>query len=137
MAVFAAAEAGDPQAVARVDRFARVVAQGLAAMVLTVNPDLVVIGGGLSRAGDAVASPVRDHLGRLCLDPPEVVVSTLGTEAVSLGAVRLALEHLNTELFGALSTTERSPLPPVTTAAEANAAALSPPALTRASDRAV
>ncbi|MFD3533801.1 ROK family protein [Streptomyces sp. NPDC058664] len=98
--LFSDAQAGDPDAVARVDRFARILAQGIAAMVLTVNPDLVVIGGGLSRAGEALARPVRDHVEQLCLDPPQVATSTLGTEAVALGAVRLALEHLNLQLFG-------------------------------------
>ncbi|MFF8598102.1 ROK family protein [Streptomyces sp. NPDC015232] len=109
--IFADAQAGDIEATAMVDRFARVVAQGLAAMVLTVNPDLVVIGGGLSRAGEGAAAPIRAHLGRLCLDPPDVAVSELGTEAVSLGAVRLALEHLNADLFGTLGAATYSPLP--------------------------
>ncbi|WP_190211064.1 ROK family transcriptional regulator [Kitasatospora indigofera] len=99
--IFADAAAGDPSATARVDRFARVLAQGIAAMVLTVNPDLVVIGGGLSQAGEALAGPVRGHLDKLCLDPPQVAASTVGVEAVALGAVRLALEHTNAELFGA------------------------------------
>ncbi|OKI25683.1 ROK family transcriptional regulator [Streptomyces sp. CB03911] len=98
--IFADAAAGDTTATARVDRFSRVLAQGIAAMVLTVNPDLVVIGGGLSQAGEALAGPVRSHLDKLCLDPPQVAASTLGTEAVALGAARLALEHLNVELFG-------------------------------------
>ncbi|MFE9040227.1 ROK family protein [Streptomyces sp. NPDC007818] len=110
-AVFADARAGDAAAVARVDAFARVVAQGLAAMILTVNPDLVVIGGGLSRAGDAVTDPIRAHLDRLCLDPPTVAASELGTDAVCLGAVRMALEHLNATLFGERSTGGQSPLP--------------------------
>ncbi|WP_051844592.1 ROK family transcriptional regulator [Streptomyces globisporus] len=98
--LFADAEAGEPEAVARVDHFARILAQGIAAMVLTVNPDLVVIGGGLSRAGEALAGPVRNHMEQLCLDPPQVATSALGVEAVTLGAVRLALEHVNLQLFG-------------------------------------
>ncbi|MEU3460674.1 ROK family transcriptional regulator [Streptomyces sp. NPDC006733] len=108
--IFADAQGGDTEAATRVDRFARVLAQGIAAMVLTVNPDLVVIGGGLSQAGEALAEPVRVHLDQLCLDPPQVAASTVGVEAVALGAVRLALEHLNAELFGARTTSAVGPV---------------------------
>ncbi|MEU3497687.1 ROK family transcriptional regulator [Kitasatospora cineracea] len=99
-AIFAAAKAGDAAARERVDRFAQTLAQGIAAMVLTVNPDLVVIGGGLAQAGEAMVDPIRSHLDRICLDPPRVDASALGPEAVALGAARLALDHLNEELFG-------------------------------------
>ncbi|MEU1425338.1 ROK family transcriptional regulator [Kitasatospora sp. NPDC005751] len=98
--IFADAQAGDAVAAEHVDRFARTLAQGIAAMVLTVNPDLVVIGGGLSQAGEAAVGPIRGHLESLCLDPPRVDSSALGVEAVALGAARLALDHLNAQLFG-------------------------------------
>lgn len=97
--VFADAEAGDPAALARVDRFARIYAQGAAAMVLTVNPDLLVLAGGLSRAGETLAGPTRRYLQELCLDPPEVRASALGVDAVALGAVRVGLDRLDQELF--------------------------------------
>ncbi|GAA4838433.1 ROK family transcriptional regulator [Kitasatospora terrestris] len=98
--IFADAQAGDSVAVEQVDRFAHTLAQGIAAMVLTINPELVVVGGGLSQAGEAMAGPIRNHLERLCLDVPRVDVSALGAEAVALGAVRLALDRVNEELFG-------------------------------------
>lgn len=61
-------------------------------------------------AGEAAAPLIRTHhghLGHLCLDPPEVAVSNLDTEAVSLGP---CLAHLNPSLVGTLSSTEQSPL---------------------------
>ncbi|WP_345695715.1 ROK family transcriptional regulator [Kitasatospora terrestris] len=125
--IFAEAQSGAPEAVELVDRFARTVSQGLAAMVLTVNPDLVVIGGGLSRAGDAVTDPVRAHLDQLCLDPPQVAASILGTEAVALGAARLALDHLNARLFGANSTPEPAGPRPEPALLPLNEQALAPP----------
>ncbi|RKE23439.1 ROK family transcriptional regulator [Streptomyces sp. TLI_171] len=99
--LFADAQAGDSEAAGKVDRFARTVAQGIAAMVLTVNPDLVIIGGGLARAGEVMVGPIRAHLDQLCLDAPQVDASALGIEAVALGAARMALDHLNDALFGA------------------------------------
>ncbi|MFE2729341.1 ROK family protein [Kitasatospora sp. NPDC059327] len=107
--IFADARSGDADAAGRVDRFARTLAQGAAAMVLTVNPDLVVIGGGLSLAGDALLEPLRGHLDQLCLDAPGLEISALGTEAVALGAARLALDRLNEELFGAIAAGAGSP----------------------------
>ncbi|MFG2561974.1 hypothetical protein [Streptomyces sp. NPDC048496] len=66
---------------------------------MTINPDLVVIGGGISLAGESVARPMRRYLEKLCIDPPRVLASPLGVEAVSLGAVRHALDHTDRDLF--------------------------------------
>lgn len=132
--IFADAQTGDSEAAGRVDRFARVLAQGIAAMVLTVNPDLIVIGGGLSQAGEAMAGPVRGHLEKLCLDPPQVATSTVGVEAVALGAVRFTLDHLDAELFGVRTVGVGGPTPQVrasrgtTTGRPLNPGAFEPPA---------
>ena len=98
--VFTRAAEGDPAALDLVDRFTRSLAKGSAAMVLTINPDLLVIGGGYSRAGEVLAAPLRARMQELCLDPPQVALSTLGEESVALGAVRLALDHAEHDLFG-------------------------------------
>ncbi|MFD1933213.1 MULTISPECIES: ROK family protein [Nonomuraea] len=71
----------------------------MAATVLTVDPQLVVIGGGLSQAGDLLAEPLRAELARLCLFPVQVETSILGDESVAMGAVRLALDRVEEELF--------------------------------------
>ncbi|MEU6281953.1 ROK family protein [Streptomyces sp. NPDC047028] len=97
--VFTAAAEGEPSAVERVHHFASTYALGTAAMVLTVNPDLVVVGGGISRAGETLTGPLRRYLEDLCIDPPEVRVSELGVEAVALGAVRLGLDRSDRDLF--------------------------------------
>ncbi|WP_433511345.1 ROK family transcriptional regulator [Nonomuraea sp. CA-143628] len=98
--VFAAAEAGDAHAARRVDRYAEKLAIGASALVLAVDPDLLVIGGGYSRAGDVLLGPLRRHLAALCLSAPEVVASTFGDESVALGGVRLALDHVEREVLG-------------------------------------
>jgi predicted NBD/HSP70 family sugar kinase len=67
--------------------------------VVTVDPELVVIGGSLSRAGEFVADPIRKHLEKNCVFEPRVVVSPLGDEAVALGAVRVALDDVDGRLF--------------------------------------
>ncbi|MFI6299063.1 ROK family transcriptional regulator [Nonomuraea sp. NPDC050790] len=97
--LFAAVRAGDPEAATIVTAFVKDLATGVAATVLTVDPQLVVIGGGLSQAGDLLAEPLRAELSRLCLFPVQVETSVLGDESVALGAVRLALDRVEEELF--------------------------------------
>src|SRR5690606_95767 len=49
--VFAGAAHGDPAASSEVDAFCAEIAPLVATIVLTVDPALIVVGGGLSRAG--------------------------------------------------------------------------------------
>lgn len=98
--VFDAAGRGEPGAVAAVERFAENLAIGAAALVLAIDPDLLVVGGGYSRAGEVLLAPFRRHLGELCLGVPELVTSTFGDESVALGGVRLALDHVERHVLG-------------------------------------
>lgn len=97
-AVFEAARAGDRKAAAVVRRYVRDVAVGAAALVLTLDPELVVVGGGFSRSADLIAEPLRRELDRWCIRTPEVRISEFGDEGVALGALRLALDYVDREL---------------------------------------
>jgi predicted NBD/HSP70 family sugar kinase len=99
-ATFAAA-AGDPHARRAVNEYIKALSQGIAAIVLTVDPELVVLGGGLSRASDLILDPLREHLAGLCLTAPRVEASTLGDESVALGGVRVALDRVQSDVFDA------------------------------------
>lgn len=96
--VFLAARDGDRDAVRAVRRYTRDIAVGVSALVLTLDPELLVVGGGFSRSADVVVQPLRRELDRWCLRTPEIRVSTFGDEGVALGAVRLALEQVETAL---------------------------------------
>ncbi|AQZ65945.1 transcriptional repressor protein [[Actinomadura] parvosata subsp. kistnae] len=98
--VFEAALGGDRDAVRRVDRYAENLAIGASALVLAIDPDLLVLGGGYARAGAVLLEPLRRHLAELCVSAPEVVASTFGDEGVAIGAVRLALDHAEREILG-------------------------------------
>ena len=58
-ALFAAAASGDPRAIDVTARFADNVAAAVRMLVLTVDPDTVVIGGGLGALGDTLLEAVR------------------------------------------------------------------------------
>lgn len=99
--VFAAAREGDRQALSIVRRYARDLALGAAALVLALDPQLVVLGGGFSRSADVLLEPLRREIDKRCIRTPEVLTSTLGDESVALGAIKLALEQLEQHIFDA------------------------------------
>ncbi len=61
---FAAAAAGDPRARAAIDGAAAHLARAVRGLVLGFGLDLVVVGGGVSRAGDAFMQPVLEAIAR-------------------------------------------------------------------------
>ncbi|MDR1118105.1 MAG: ROK family protein, partial [Bifidobacteriaceae bacterium] len=66
----------------------RALAEGLATLVTVLDPDRIVIGGGLSRAGEALLGPLRERLrAQLTFQiMPEVVAATLGQDGGVVGA---------------------------------------------------
>ena len=58
--------------------------------VLLLDPQRVVIGGGMSRASDLLLDPLRARLHAVLTFPPEIVHSSFGTDASLLGAIELA-----------------------------------------------
>ncbi|EST22654.1 transcriptional regulator [Streptomycetaceae bacterium MP113-05] len=96
--VFELARTGDPGAREAVGRFIRRLVHDVAALVLALDPELVVIGGWASGL-DGVLAPLRGELERYCLRPPRVALSELGEAAVATGALRLAADHLEEQLF--------------------------------------
>ena len=97
--VFAAAARGNEPARRVLDELLDRLARGLASAAALLNPATVIIGGGLSRAGDALLEPLERRVGELVALPPRLVLSALGDEAVALGAVRLATQSVDERLF--------------------------------------
>ncbi|GHJ42857.1 transcriptional regulator [Catellatospora sp. TT07R-123] len=99
--VFNAAREGDKAARTAVGRYVKDLAVGAAALVLTLDPQVVVLGGGFSRSADLILEPLRHEMQRLCLRMPEVRASTLGADSVALGALKLSLNEVDDRLFSA------------------------------------
>ncbi|BBW95601.1 ROK family glucokinase [Geobacillus icigianus] len=93
-AVFDAAKAGDPLAVEVVDEVTRYLGLALANAADVVNPQKIVIGGGVSRAGDILVERVAHHFCRFAFPRvaagAEVVLATLGNDAGVIGGAWLA-----------------------------------------------
>lgn len=82
--VLARAADGDAEALEVIDEIAARFARGVAPMLLILDPDLVVLGGGVSRGGEVVLEAVTRHLHARAMLQPKVVLSELGDRAVAL-----------------------------------------------------
>ncbi|WP_018533996.1 MULTISPECIES: ROK family transcriptional regulator [unclassified Streptomyces] len=91
---------GDPEALAVLDRFLAGVAPAVAALVLALDPELVVLTGALAPVGEPLTPLLTERLEPLTLHVPRIAVSTLGREGVALGAVRRALDAAEAHLPG-------------------------------------
>lgn len=97
--IFAAARAGDPVAQEVVGKVAEGIALAVAAVASIVDPELVILGGGIGRNGDLLLDRVERELRTLSPFSPRLEVSVLGPEAELTGAVALALEAAQERLF--------------------------------------
>ena len=84
--VFAAAARGDERAAAVVAAEARLVARAVCAVITVVDPELIVLGGGIGQA-PGFAATVTEALSTMAPVLPEVKVSALGTDVVVDGAL--------------------------------------------------
>lgn len=102
-AVFAAAAAGDDAARQEVAEFCAELAPVVATILLTVDPSLVVIGGGLSRAGALLLDPLTTAVHRLLTvvtAQPPLEGSLLVDDGAACGALGHAFEELSAAVVG-------------------------------------
>ncbi|WP_104821204.1 ROK family protein [Kitasatospora sp. MMS16-BH015] len=97
--VFDLARAGDPVAVRVVAEVAERLGYALAVVCAVLDPDLLVLGGGLGASADLLLAPVEQALHRLCPLKPALAASRLGEDVVLLGALATALETARPEVF--------------------------------------
>ncbi|MFG2652200.1 ROK family protein [Streptomyces sp. NPDC048436] len=94
-----AADTGDARALAAVADFADRIAPGIAALALAVDPELVVLTGGATPLGGHLVPLIEERLRPLTLHVPRIALSTLGEQGVAIGAVRKALDQVESDLL--------------------------------------
>lgn len=98
-ALITAAHQKDPVALARWNAIGSMLAAAAANACWLLNPEAVVIGGTVTRAGELLFKPFRDELfARLSFpfkDHLMVLPASFGAEAATIGAAALALEGLH------------------------------------------
>lgn len=95
-AVTRLAAEGDPVAEALVHDLGRRLGAGLAGLTMIFNPQVIVVGGGVSAGGELLLAPAREELRRRAMSPARdqvrVVGAALGRHAGMLGAAMLAVD---------------------------------------------
>ena len=96
--VVAAAISGSERAAAILDEVSVYLGMGVANLVSTLNPEMVVLGGGLFQSGSLLLEKVRREFERwaqpFAAERVRVELSSLGEHAALYGAARLALDNV-------------------------------------------
>ncbi|MER5428506.1 ROK family protein [Streptomyces sp. NPDC002588] len=103
-AVVSGVAAGERDAVAEVEAYGRRLAEGIAPVLLALNPAQVVLGtgqfpsGASAPAAATLLAAAREHAEGLLVDPPHWELSALADDAVLTGAVHFALSSVEVVL---------------------------------------
>lgn len=91
-------ELGDSLAIEVMQETGTILGFGLANVVNILNPDLIVVGGGMAAAGDKLLQPVREtvsqHALKLSSSKCKIVQAELGNRAGTIGAASYAYSKL-------------------------------------------
>jgi predicted NBD/HSP70 family sugar kinase len=97
--VFAAARAGDELALAAVDAEAQRLALVVGTVAAIIDPEFVLLGGGVGSNIDLLRPPLERRLAELTPLAPPVAEGELGQDAIVLGAVASALDTARDLVF--------------------------------------
>jgi predicted NBD/HSP70 family sugar kinase len=97
--IFVAARRGNSVASRVVQGEAALLSLAIATVTPVLDPELVILGGGIGRNGDLLVEPIERELRQLLPFRPRVAVSALGEDAVLRGAVATALEIARDHVF--------------------------------------
>ena len=93
--IFDAYKEGDAVAAKIVDKFAGYLGNALAIFACVVDPEVIVIGGGVSKAGQPLIDAIEKYFRRdafvTCKDTP-IVLAKLDNDAGIFGAAKLVVE---------------------------------------------
>ena len=94
--IFDAAKAGDTAAAAILDQVYRYMGEFLANICNVVDPEVVVLGGGVSKAGQPLIDGATRYFHKYAFHAcrsTRITLATLGNDAGAYGAFKLALDE--------------------------------------------
>jgi len=94
--VFLAAKQGKPWATQVISDTVDYLSLAIAAVSVIIDPEVIVLGGGVSQSADLLIDPILQRLDGVIPTVPTMVKSTLGGRAAAMGAIMLVLD-LTTE----------------------------------------
>ncbi len=93
--VFDCARENDPVATEIFNRYIKYLGQALANLANMFDPEVIVLGGGVSKAGSLLLDAVRNEIGKYCLyktlPHSRIELAKLGSDAGIIGAAMLGL----------------------------------------------
>ncbi len=95
--VFDAVKAGDKVAIEIAERFGKYLGDTLAAIACVINPDVIVLGGGVSKAGDILIGFVEKNFTQNVFHASrgtKFVIASLGNDAGIYGGARMAINGI-------------------------------------------
>jgi glucokinase len=91
-------QVGEPEAVEALAEIGRRLGAGIASFMNVFEPEIVIVGGGFSAAGELLLAPAREIVAREALPPirnrAPIVLAELGPDAGVIGAAMVAFEAL-------------------------------------------
>lgn len=91
-AIFSEARRGIPWAKKLVDEMVDYLTISLTAVIGLLDPEVIIINGGVSRSGDLLIEPLKKRLKGLVPFETRIIQSELGNQATVLGAVMMTLD---------------------------------------------
>ena len=92
--IFDEAKAGDKVAKELVDEVGRILGTTLSRLACVVNPEVIVVGGGVSKAGAILINTIEDHFKEVCffaVKDTRFELATLGNDAGIYGCMAMLL----------------------------------------------
>jgi glucokinase len=99
-AVFAAMRSGDTRATEVIEAFLDYLAMAVIAVAAVVDPEVVILEGGVARGLGSAVAGLNDRVHRHLPSPPRIEVSTLQPTAALVGATVAATVRSSLELTG-------------------------------------
>ncbi|HTK09859.1 MAG TPA: ROK family transcriptional regulator [Ktedonobacteraceae bacterium] len=97
--IFDAAQQGDTKALVVIEQEGYRLALAIAAITAVLDPELIVLGGGIGQRGELLLPPLERRLQQLTPLRPRIVTSKLGDDSVLLGSIATALEAAHHLIF--------------------------------------
>src|SRR5256885_16552207 len=97
--IFDAAQQGDSKALAVVEQEGHRLGLAIAVITAVLDPELIVLGGGIGQRGELLLPPLERRLRQLTPLRPRIVASKLGDDSVLLGSIATALEVAHDLVF--------------------------------------
>lgn len=96
--IFRCAMDGDPAAVEAFDQYIHNLCLALSSVICLLDPEVIVLGGGLSKDGDFLLAALNQHIREYLAFPEvpfaDIKIATLGANAGFIGAAMLAKRHM-------------------------------------------